>query len=169
MRWRPAGTPAAFIVCCLTILVWGISGPVFGFSDTWQLIINTGTTIITFLMVFLIQNTQNRDAATLHAKLDELVRVSEGRNAYIGIEHLSERDVDEFRADCENEAEGRYQVEQLCPQRYRRWRNNQGWVGLPHYVSFPDRCYRNSSRRRSLSPLKLGLHRRLTIPWYWTT
>jgi low affinity Fe/Cu permease len=73
-----AGHPITFICCCLVVVVWAISGPLAGFSDTWQLIINTGTTIITFLMVFLIQNTQNRDSAAVQAKLDELLRASEG-------------------------------------------------------------------------------------------
>ncbi len=96
-----AGKPITFILCCLTIIVWAVSGPIFGFSDTWQLIINTGTTIITFLMVFLIQNTQNRDGVAIQAKLDELVRVSEAKNAFIGIEHLTEEEVEKFRRQCE--------------------------------------------------------------------
>jgi low affinity Fe/Cu permease len=99
-----AGKPAAFIVCCAIILLWALSGPVFGFSDTWQLIINTGTTIVTFLMVFLIQNTQNRDGAALQVKLDELIRVGEAENRFIGIEHLSESEVEQFRALCEKAA-----------------------------------------------------------------
>ena len=96
-----AGRPAAFLLCCAVVVIWAVSGPVFGFSDTWQLIINTGTTIITFLMVFLIQNTQNRDGAAIQAKLDELIRVSRGKNDFIGIEHLSEAEVEEFRRRCE--------------------------------------------------------------------
>jgi len=99
-----AGKPVTFIVCCAIIILWGASGPFLGFSDTWQLIINTSTTIVTFLMVFLIQNTQNRDGAALQAKLDELIRVSEGENKFIGIEHLSEREVEEFRTLCEKAA-----------------------------------------------------------------
>src|SRR5689334_15978448 len=99
-----AGKPVTFIICCAVIVLWGASGPFLGFSDTWQLIINTSTTIVTFLMVFLIQNTQNRDGAALQAKLDELIRVSEGENKFIGIEHLSEREVEEFRALCEKAA-----------------------------------------------------------------
>ena len=98
---RAAGRPAAFIGCCALIVVWAVSGPVFGFSDTWQLIINTGTTIITFLMVFLIQNTQNRDGVAIQAKLDELIRVSQGENRFIGIEHLPEEEVEKFRRRCE--------------------------------------------------------------------
>src|SRR6188472_1278005 len=83
-----AGTPAAFIVCLLVVFIWAVSGPVFAFSDTWQLVINTGTTIVTFLMVFMVQNTQNRDGAATQAKLDELIRVSQAHNHFIGIEHL---------------------------------------------------------------------------------
>ncbi|MGD9915081.1 MAG: low affinity iron permease family protein [Rhizobiaceae bacterium] len=98
------GKPGAFLVCFVVVVVWAVSGPVFGFSDTWQLVINTGTTIITFLMVFLIQNTQNRDGVALQAKLDELIRVSEAKNRFIGIEHLSETEVEDFRSRCEQAA-----------------------------------------------------------------
>jgi low affinity Fe/Cu permease len=95
-----AGKPVTFILCCLIVLVWAAAGPMFGFSDTWQLVINTGTTIVTFLMVFLIQNTQNRDGAAIQAKLDELVRVSSGANRYIGIETLTEEELDDLRERC---------------------------------------------------------------------
>ena len=98
------GTPLAFVVCCTVVVVWAVTGPLFGFSDTWQLIINTGTTIVTFLMVFLIQNTQNRDGAALQAKLDELIRVGKGENEFIGIEHLSVEEVEECRQRCEQAA-----------------------------------------------------------------
>ncbi|PBC12475.1 hypothetical protein CK230_02730 [Mesorhizobium sp. WSM3859] len=96
-----AGLPPTFAICVLIVVVWAASGPIFGFSDTWQLVINTGTTIVTFLMVFLIQNTQNRDGAAIQAKLDELIRVSRAHNQFIGIEHLTESEVDEIRAKCE--------------------------------------------------------------------
>ena len=99
-----SGLPTAFILCVALVVIWGVSGPVFGFSDTWQLVINTGTTIITFLMVFLIQNTQNRDGAAIQAKLDELIRVTEAQNTFIGIEHLTETEVEEIRDKCEKAA-----------------------------------------------------------------
>jgi low affinity Fe/Cu permease len=90
----------AFVVALLIIVVWAITGPLFHFSDTWQLIINTSTTIITFLMVFVIQNTQNRDGAAIQAKLDELIRVSSARNTLIGIETLTQEEIEEIRATC---------------------------------------------------------------------
>ena len=95
-----AGKPLTFAISVMVILVWAVSGPIFHFSDTWQLIINTGTTIVTFLMVFLIQNTQNRDGAAIQAKLDELVRTSSAANRYVGIEELTEEELDELRKTC---------------------------------------------------------------------
>ena len=98
------GDPLAFILAALTIIVWGITGPIFHYSDTWQLIINTGTTIITFLMVFLIQNSQNRDAGAMQAKLDELIRaVENARGQFIGIEHRTDREIQEIRTLLEKE------------------------------------------------------------------
>jgi low affinity Fe/Cu permease len=98
------GRPLTFAVCVLIVLVWAVSGPFFHFSDTWQLIINTGTTIVTFLMVFLIQNTQNRDGAAIQTKLDEIIRTSSAQNTYIGIEHLTEEELAELREKCEARA-----------------------------------------------------------------
>ncbi len=102
---RLSGRPLTFVLCCLAIVLWAASGPLFGFSDTWQLVVNTSTTIITFLMVFLIQNTQNRDGAAIQAKLDELLRaVSDARNDFIGIEHLTENELEEIREEMERQA-----------------------------------------------------------------
>jgi low affinity Fe/Cu permease len=99
------GKPITFAVSVLVILVWAVTGPIFHYSDTWQLIINTGTTIVTFLMVFLIQNTQNRDGAALQAKLDELIRANQdARDAFMGIERLDDEAVEKMREDCEETA-----------------------------------------------------------------
>lgn len=95
---RAVGSPWAFLVAVLLIIGWGLSGPVFGYSDTWQLVINTTTTIITFLMVFLIQNTQNRDAEAIHLKLDELIRALQtARTRLVDLEDLSDEQLDELR------------------------------------------------------------------------
>src|SRR3546814_17755419 len=103
-----AGRPAAFILATVFILVWAVTGPIFAYSDTWQLVVNTATTIVTFLMVFLIQNSQNRDAAAMQAKLDELIRTLDGaRNGFIGIEHQTDTEVEDIRdaLDKNNEKE----------------------------------------------------------------
>lgn len=101
------GQPMAFVLALGVILTWVISGPYFGWSDTWQLVVNTGTTIATFLMVFLIQNSQNRDAAAIQAKLDELIRaVKDARNEFIGIEHLADHQIEAIRAKLEQEVAG---------------------------------------------------------------
>jgi low affinity Fe/Cu permease len=103
-----SGQPLAFVAAVGTIIVWAVTGPLFNFSDTWQLVINTGTTIVTFLMVFLIQNSTNRDAAAMQAKLDELLRaVDKARGEFIGIEHLSEKQVEDVRSALEKETSGR--------------------------------------------------------------
>ena len=85
------GKPATFVIAVAGILLWAATGPLFGFSETWQLVVNTGTTIITFLMVFVLQNSQNRDGKAVQAKLDELILTSEAENRFMGIEHLDEK------------------------------------------------------------------------------
>jgi low affinity Fe/Cu permease len=95
-----SGRPLTFVFALMLIGVWALTGPLFSFSDTWQLIINTSTTIVTFLMVFVIQNTQNRDGAAIQAKLDELIRVTAARNTLIGIETLTQDEIEEIRATC---------------------------------------------------------------------
>ena len=100
-----SGQPLTFIVALAIIVIWAVTGPMFGYSDTWQLIINTGTTIITFLMVFLIQNSQNRDGAAMQAKLDELLRaVDKAREKFIGIEHLTDQQIEMVRSALERYA-----------------------------------------------------------------
>ncbi|MEZ0334236.1 MAG: low affinity iron permease family protein [Gemmatimonadales bacterium] len=103
---RLAGRPGAFILATAVVLVWLASGPLFHFSDTWQLVINTGTTIVTFLMVFLIQNTQNRDTEAIQVKLDELLRVTRGAHvALLDLEELEDKELDRIRRDYEALAE----------------------------------------------------------------
>jgi low affinity Fe/Cu permease len=103
---RAAGRPWAFVLACAMIVVWLLSGPYFDYSDTWQLVINTSTTIITFLMVFLIQSTQNRDAEALQVKLDELLRVTVGaHNALLDLEELEEHELERIRGSYTRLAE----------------------------------------------------------------
>jgi low affinity Fe/Cu permease len=101
-----AGRPLTFSLAAITILVWGLSGPLFGFSDTWQLVINTGTTIVTFLMVFLIQNTQNRDSEAMQVKLDELIRATRGAHtALLDLEKLEDEELDRICKEYQEIAE----------------------------------------------------------------
>jgi low affinity Fe/Cu permease len=102
---QAAGRASAFVIAAGVVLVWAITGPLFQYSDTWQLVINTGTTIVTFLMVFLIQNSQNRDGAAIQVKLDELIRVSTAHNSFVGIEHLTDDELEDIRTKCELRAE----------------------------------------------------------------
>jgi low affinity Fe/Cu permease len=99
-----AGRPPAFAIALMVVVIWGVTGPLFQYSDTWQLVINTGTTIVTFLMVFLIQNAQNRDASAMQAKLDEIIRATtDARNAFIGIEHLTQDELEKIKALIEKQ------------------------------------------------------------------
>ena len=120
------GTAWAFIGALIIIAVWGLTGPVFRFSDTWQLIINTGTTIVTFLMVFLIQNTQNRDAKAMHLKLDELIRAIEGaRNRLVDLEKLSDEELkqleEQFTRLRNKAAEQATEIEEIEEEREARF------------------------------------------------
>ena len=101
---RVTGSPAAFLLCVVVVLAWAVSGPFFDYSENWQLVINTGTTMVTFLMVFLIQNSQNRDSAAMQVKLDELIRVGAARNSLVGIEHLTDEEIEDLRKKCESRA-----------------------------------------------------------------
>jgi len=117
-----AGQPLAFILASAVVLVWVATGPIFNYSDTWQLVINTGTTIVTFLMVFLIQNAQNRDGSAIQAKLDELIRaVDNARNDFIGIEHLTETELHRIKAvleqECRDDEDYHLVIERLLKRR----------------------------------------------------
>ena len=102
-----AGRAAAFLTAVAIVVIWAMTGPIFHYSDTWQLVINTGTTIVTFLMVFLIQNSQNRDGAAIQVKLDELIRVGAAHNSFVGIEHLTDDELDDLRIKCESRAKAK--------------------------------------------------------------
>jgi low affinity Fe/Cu permease len=102
---KAMGRPLTFVVCVLLVVLWAATGPLFRFSDTWQLVINTGTTIVTFLMVFLIQNSQNREGQAVQAKLDELIRaLQDAQNSFIGLERRTEKEIAGMRDVCEAEA-----------------------------------------------------------------
>ena len=101
---RMAGSPPAFLLCLASVVIWAGTGPMFHYSETWQLVINTGTTIVTFLMVFLIQNTQNRDGFAIQTKLDELIRASDAEDEFMGIEALTDRELDVLHTKCQKMA-----------------------------------------------------------------
>jgi low affinity Fe/Cu permease len=111
------------MLAAAVVIVWAVSGPLFGFSDTWQLVINTGTTIVTFLMVFLIQNSQNRDSAAIQVKLDELIRVGSARNSLVGIEHLTDEELEDLRRKCEARAKAEKSGEETVKATGRKARH----------------------------------------------
>ena len=117
-----AGKAATFLLAILIVVVWAASGPLFGFSDTWQLVVNTGTTIVTFLMVFLIQNSQNRDSAALQAKLDELLRaVGNARETkFIGVEHLTDDEIEKIRKELEDYCEAKDAEKRAASRKSKR-------------------------------------------------
>jgi low affinity Fe/Cu permease len=124
---RGLGTPVAFTLAVLVVVVWAVTGPLFHFSDSWQLVINTGTTVVTFLMVFLIQATQNRDATALHLKLDELIRSTrEARNTFAGLEDASEDELKEFQDEFRKlRDEGHSETVAAMKARERRLRTGE--------------------------------------------
>ena len=119
---REAGRAWVFALALGTVVVWAITGPFFHFSDTWQLVINTGTTIVTFLMVFLIQNSQNRDSAAIQVKLDELIRVSKAHNSFMGLEHLTDEELEEIKGKCEGRAKAVLAARTASPEAERKLR-----------------------------------------------
>lgn len=132
-RWT--GRPAAFALALGTVLAWATTGPYFGYSDTWQLVINTGTTIVTFLMCFTIQATQNRDSAALQAKLDELIRASAASNRFIGLDTLTDEEIEALRTRCKQQAQAPELPHEPTPERPRGQRyvwpgTWAGWWGL---------------------------------------
>jgi low affinity Fe/Cu permease len=152
------GSPAAFLLAVLVVLIWAGSGPFFAFSDTWQLVINTGTTIVTFLMVFLIQNTQNRDSRALHMKLDELILYTKGAsNHMVEIENLSEEQLDRLEAHVHQLAKttGRGDIEDVTddePLPDREARTSAAGHGLRGDDSTGDRSNGGSSPGSSRKP-----------------
>jgi low affinity Fe/Cu permease len=116
---KGAGSPIAFLLCLASVLVWAACGPMFHYSETWQLVINTGTTIVTFLMVFLIQNTQNRDGAAIQTKLDELIRSSDAEDEFMGIEKLTDKELDLLHAKCTKAAQNSQRLLEKAEQERR--------------------------------------------------
>jgi low affinity Fe/Cu permease len=132
------GRPAAFVLAFTIVIVWGVTGPLFGFSDTWQLVINTGTTIVTFLMVFLIQNAQNRDTHALQIKLDELIRVTEGAHtALLDLEELSDEELCAIRNT----------YEKIAAQSRKEMKNEDDDTHVPH-IEFPQAVAPKSKRTK---------------------
>ena len=121
-----------FALALGTVIVWAISGPFFGFSDTWQLVINTGTTIVTFLMVFLIQNSQNRDSAAIQVKLDELIRVSKANNAFMGLEHLTDEELEDIEGKNEGRAKAVLEARKASEDAKHKLRviEGDGWAAI---------------------------------------
>jgi len=131
---QATGQPVTFVAAVALVLIWAISGPVFGFSETWQLVINTGTTIITFLMVFVLQSSQNRDGLAVQLKLDELILSGKGKNQFVGAETLSDAEIRQLRALCEQQkVEAEQQLESTAPKRPVRARSANGRKASPHH------------------------------------
>jgi low affinity Fe/Cu permease len=137
---KAAGAPWTFGACLAVVAAWAVTGPIFKFSQTWQLVINTGTTIITFLMVFLIQNTQNRDNAALQAKLDDLILTSDAENEFVGIETMTDKELEALRARCAARAKAHHHAHQRVEKEVeRRTAKGQG-VSRPKTADAPRRA-----------------------------
>jgi low affinity Fe/Cu permease len=121
---RAAGRASTVVLCLIIVAAWGVSGPFFHFSDTWQLVINSVSSVVTLVMAFLIQNTQNRDGAAIQAKLDEIIRSSAAHNRYIGIESLTEEELDSLRDHCAKRARGENVAEAVIAADYAEYRAN---------------------------------------------
>jgi low affinity Fe/Cu permease len=121
---KASGAPMAFLLCLAAVAAWAATGPIFKFSATWQLVINTGTTIVTFLMVFLIQNTQNRDGMAIQTKLDELIRSSDAEDEFIGIETLTDRELERLHAKCKRAADNSARLLRKAEAERRARRSN---------------------------------------------
>lgn len=146
------GTAGAFMLALSVVVVWGLTGSFFNYSDTWQLVINTGTTIVTFLMVFLIQNTQNRDSKALHLKLDELIRSSGARNSFVDLEDLTDEELvaidGQFKKLHENQKPdpAMHKLhERIAAERERRLTLRKAGSALKHFVEKPIEIVKNKS------------------------
>ncbi|KFL26008.1 low affinity iron permease family protein [Paradevosia shaoguanensis] len=129
---KATGQPTTFVVAVLLVVVWAISGPLFGFSETWQLVINTGTTIITFLMVFVLQSSQNRDGLAVQLKLDELILATKAENSFVGAERLTDDEIRQLRELCNTQrVEAEHQLEAEGPRRPPARAHEKGPVSRP--------------------------------------
>jgi low affinity Fe/Cu permease len=141
---RVTGSPLAFLVCVASVLVWAATGPMFKYSETWQLVINTGTTIVTFLMVFLIQNTQNRDGLAIQTKLDELIRASDAEDEFMGIEKLTDSELDILHEKCARMSRNNARLLKKAAAE-RKARQTRGAAGAP--AKAPAKARRAAARR----------------------
>jgi len=142
------GHPLAFLISAALCLLWAVTGPVFHYSDTWQLVINTGTTVLTFLAVFLIQNSQNRDGAAIQAKLDEIIRsTAEARSQFVGIEHLTDMEIAQVKAALENEvlqvAKGESDGQPTVEELLEHCRDHE--IDAPASVPEPSRAHKKGA------------------------
>ena len=151
---RATGSPPAFLICVALVVLWAVTGPIFKFSETWQLVINTGTTIITFLMVFLIQNTQNRDGLALQTKLDELIRATtEAEDDFIGIEKLTDKELEVMHAHCKQRADKHMRAfQKLAAEKDARLKAQpKSKVAAKSAKTAPSASTRAASRAKALS------------------